>query len=178
MQLIAFPQSFMAGTTFDVVRSYASYPSNDGWSSTVEISNADNKYSITSTGVSTSSYNYVSETGVTATYEIGDYGYSVIVIKSGDAFVAENGDMEITADLIHGGAADTRTNAEKILDSINTLLEGKFLSDKDSYSIAGRSLKTMSISELMSARQDYQSIVNQERGKGFRPVVQVFRNNV
>ncbi|MCL2298378.1 MAG: hypothetical protein FWC38_00760 [Proteobacteria bacterium] len=47
------------------------------------------------------------------------------------------------------------THAQKMLRLIEARLEGRLLSEHNEYSIAGRSMKLMSVPELIAARSKY-----------------------
>lgn len=58
---------------------------------------------------------------------------------------------------------DPRSHAEKMLESINSVLEGKATKDALSTTIAGQSILRMTYDQLIGARNYYQAIVDQER---------------
>lgn len=76
--------------------------------------------------------------------------------------MVERGEFEAIPDLDANGA-DPRTHAEIMLDKIESLLEGRADKDVSSYSIQGRSISKMSISDLLQWRDYYRKEVNKER---------------
>jgi hypothetical protein len=58
---------------------------------------------------------------------------------------------------------DARSHAVKVLGAIESLIEGRSVSDVNSYSIAGRSLTKLTVNELMSWRAHYRREVKRER---------------
>ncbi len=168
-----FPTSFSAGTSFFVTRTFADFPS-DTFTSSLQLTNQNNAFTISGTSNADRSFSYIEVPAVTSGYVSADYSFSVITINGNTTCIPETGDIEVTPNVIAGAPVDVRSNAEKILDQINLLLEGKFISDKESYSIAGRSLNTFKIEDLLSAKGTYQSLVNAEKGEGLRPVLQEF----
>ncbi|MDR0770741.1 MAG: hypothetical protein LBE75_06035 [Burkholderiales bacterium] len=50
-----------------------------------------------------------------------------------------------------------KTHAQKMLELIEARLEGRLLKEHNEYSIFGRSMKLMSVPELMEARSKYQA---------------------
>lgn len=81
---------------------------------------------------------------------------------TGNRIVVERGEFEAIPDLDANGA-DPRTHAEVMLDKIESLLEGRADKDVSSYSIQGRSISKMSISDLLQWRDYYRKEVNKER---------------
>lgn len=82
--------------------------------------------------------------------------------STGNRLVVERGEFEAIPDLDANGA-DPRTHAEVMLDKIESLLEGRADKDVSSYSIQGRSISKMSISDLLQWRDYYRKEVNRER---------------
>ncbi|VUX47799.1 hypothetical protein DF3PA_70120 [Candidatus Defluviicoccus seviourii] len=70
---------------------------------------------------------------------------------------------------------DVRSQNERILDAINSVLEGRASRVEASYSIDGKALTLMSIGELLRAQQIFKSRVASERGVGRFPQNIVFR---
>ena len=66
---------------------------------------------------------------------------------------------------LSAATSDPRTHAKIMLDKIESLLEGRADKDVSSYSIAGRSLNKMSISELLEWRNYYKAEYNRELSK-------------
>jgi hypothetical protein len=102
-----------------------------------------------------------------ATSEIFTPGYyhwqlEVTQTSTGNRLVVERGEFEAIPDLDANGA-DPRTHAEVMLDKIESLLEGRADKDVSSYSIQGRSISKMSISDLLQWRDYYRKEVNRER---------------
>lgn len=75
----------------------------------------------------------------------------------------ENGQVEILPDLTQAiSTTDLRSHAKKVLEAIESLLEGKPAYDVASYSIAGRSVSKMSPEELIKWRSFYKTEYERE----------------
>lgn len=61
---------------------------------------------------------------------------------------------------------DVRSHAERVLEAIEALIEGRATTDVQSYSIAGRSLTRMTPAELVTWRSHYRQDVAMERAAG------------
>ena len=82
--------------------------------------------------------------------------------SSGNRLVVETGEFEAVADLDNNGA-DPRTHSEIMLSKIESLLVGRADKDVSSYSIQGRSISKMTISDLLQWRDYYRKEVVKER---------------
>jgi len=82
--------------------------------------------------------------------------------SSGNRIVVERGEFEAIADLDNNGA-DPRTHAEIMLDKIEALLQGRADKDVTSYSINGRSISKMTVTDLLQWRDYYRKEVAKER---------------
>lgn len=112
----------------------------------------------------TSYYLFQVSSATSAAFTAGYYHWQLEVVEtaSGNRIVIERGDFEIIADLDNIGA-DPRSHAEIMLAKIESLLEGRADKDVSSYSIQGRSISKMSISDLIQWRDYYRKEVLKER---------------
>lgn len=109
-------------------------------------------------------YLFQATSTTTAAFETGFYHWQLEVTQtsSGNRIVVERGEFEAIADLDNNGA-DPRTHSEIMLDKIESLLEGRADKDVSSYSIQGRSISKMTISDLLLWRDYYRKEVVKER---------------
>tara|TARA_R110000868_G_scaffold313856_3_gene574872 strand:- start:7980 stop:8564 length:585 start_codon:yes stop_codon:yes gene_type:complete len=114
----------------------------------------------------TSHYLFTASSSITADFATGYYHWQLEIVRNSDSerIVIDRGTFTAIADL-DVNQADPRSNAEIMVDKIESLLTGKADSDVSSYSIAGRSLTKLTFSELVDARNYYQSQVKQEKSK-------------
>lgn len=118
---------------------------------------------------------------VTATYTPGRYRWTAYITKS-----ADNERVEIGTgifDLVPNMATDTadrRTHAAKTLAAILAVIENRATMDQQEYTIAGRSLKRMTVDELLAFKREYERQVEKEndaellrQGKGKARKIQV-----
>jgi hypothetical protein len=103
----------------------------------------------------------------TAAYAPGLYMVSVRATDGVDVFELESGQVEILADVASLDAGhDPRVHAEKVLDAIEAVLEGRASKDQQSYTINGRTLVRTSIAELLQLRKTYQDEVAKLKSGG------------
>jgi len=95
----------------------------------------------------------------------GTYAYAIKATRVADAAVrtVQNGSLQVLPD---PASQDVRTHAEKVLEAIEALIEGRATKDVSSYSIAGRSLTRMSPDELVKWRSHYRNEVAKQRNAG------------
>lgn len=95
----------------------------------------------------------------------GDYAYSIRATRSADNAVrtVATGTVIVLPDPV---TADTRSHAEKVLEAIEALIEGRATKDVSSYSIAGRSLTRLTPDELVKWRSFYKNEVAIQRAAG------------
>ena len=99
-------------------------------------------------------YLFTVSSATSAAFEPGFYHWQLEVTQTstGNRIVVERGEFEAIPDLDNNGA-DPRSHADIMIDKIESLLEGRADKDVSSYSIQGRSISKMSISDLLQWRQ-------------------------
>jgi hypothetical protein len=109
-------------------------------------------------------YLFQVSSATSALFETGYYHWQLEITEtaSGNRIVVDRGEFRAVADLDNNGA-DPRTHAEIMVDKIESLLQGRADKDVSSYSIQGRSLSKMAISDLLLWRDYYRKEVVKER---------------
>jgi hypothetical protein len=99
-----------------------------------------------------------------AGWTAGNYHWQAEIQRTSDSsrVLVGRGDIRIMPDLDDNGT-DPRSHAEIMLDKIESLLSGRADKDVSSYSINGRSLAKMNISDLLAWRDYYRKEVAKER---------------
>lgn len=94
----------------------------------------------------------------------GDYYWQAEIERKSDnaRILIDRGQWTILPDLDQDGA-DPRSHAEIMLDKIEALLEGRADKDVSSYSIQGRSIAKMSVTDLLQWRDYYRREVVKEK---------------
>lgn len=103
---------------------------------------------------------------VTQNYVIGDYYWQAEIhrVSDSEVIVVDVGQFTIVPDL-DVDLTDPRGHAEVMLTKVESLLEGRADKDVASYSIAGRSITKMSVSELLEWRNFYKREVSLNKRK-------------
>lgn len=98
-------------------------------------------------------------------YKAGDYQYQIQIIRDSDSELVTVGEGFFKVlPALTSATGDIRSHARKVLDAINATIEKTATKEQQSYTVAGRSLARRSIDELLTLRDRYQRIVNQEEG--------------
>lgn len=152
------PTLVVAGTTVKFIRDYDLNPAS--WTSTAYFTNSANSYSVTASDNGDGRFLFDASAAVTSTWVAGDYKLSIQYTDGSETYVAE-----VTSVLVEpalGSATDVRSHAKKVLDALESTLEGKASQDQLSYSIRGRSLSRMSPGELLEWRDKYKAEYKRE----------------
>ena len=118
---------------------------------------------ITATTASDGSFLASLTSVITSTMVAGDYAWQAFIVRKSDSakVAVGTGEFQLLANLDQNGA-DNRTHAQIMVQKIQSLLEGRADKDVSSYSIQGRSLAKMSITDLMMWRDYYRKEVAKE----------------
>ena len=160
----AFPEKLRAGSTLKVEVGYSDFPAPD-WVATLILVRTNNKQTVVATA-NGSDHRFLASAATTAGWETGQFTWVVEVTGTVDSVsethVAAQGTMEVLVDFAAGGNYDARTTAKKTLEAIEAVIENRGSQDQLSYSIAGRSLSKMPITDLLMFRDRYKAMVNLE----------------
>lgn len=123
-----------------------------------------NEIQLTATESSPDYYLFTVDSTTSAAFVPGYYHWQLEITQTatGNRIVVATGAFTAVPDLDVNGS-DPRTHAEIMLAKIQTILEGRADSDVSSYSIQGRSLAKMSISDLLQWRDYYRREVLKEK---------------
>jgi hypothetical protein len=154
------PAIVNAGDTLRWLRSLPDYPASAGWTLSYTLINSSAKITITASASGDDHLVNVSA-ATSAGYAAGDYEWRARVSKDGDVFTV--GEGQITVRNAYAGASfDARSHAQKTLDAIEAVIEGRASSSTAEYTLNGRSLKHISIPELLTLRDRYRAEVARE----------------
>lgn len=153
-----------AGDTLDFTTSVPEYPSSAGWTLKYRLAPrvAGTAIDLTASAES-DGYRVQVAAASTIGWAAGFYTWTAYVEKAAERYTVGRGQLEIrAASTTLAAGSDGRTHARKVLDAIESVIEGRATLDQQEYAIAGRSLKRMAIDELMRFRRIYQSEVKAE----------------
>ncbi|QTP61383.1 hypothetical protein HNO53_20705 [Billgrantia antri] len=100
----------------------------------------------------------------TAAWKAGDYWYSLRATDGTEVHELETGTFTVEPDLASVAEGfDGRSHAEKVLEAIEAVIEGRASKDQDSYRINNRELRRTPISQLLKLRDVYRQEVKRAR---------------
>lgn len=102
----------------------------------------------------------------TAQWTAGTYAYAVRVSRAADGTVeqVESGQVEVLADpLTIADGTDLRSDAEKVLESIEAVIAKRATRDQERYKINDRELWRTPLADLLKLRNTYRAEVRRER---------------
>ena len=109
---------------------------------------------------SESGSDYIIEVGqsTTTAYTAGVYHWQAYITRTSDSerVTVDSGTWEIKANR-DAATTDPRNHVKKVLDAIESVIEGRASKDQESYSIQGRSLSRTPIAELITLRDKYRA---------------------
>ena len=94
----------------------------------------------------------------TASYTAGDYRWQAYITRNSDSerLTIDSGTFEVAANR-SASTADPRSHPKIMLDKIESILEGRADGDAAAYSINGRSLTKLDITDLLMWRDRYRA---------------------
>lgn len=153
----AFPTVWNAGDTLKWDVSVPDYPATEGWTLTYEVKSRNDHIATITASADGAGYTVTVPAATSAGYAIGHHHYRAYVTKGSERYTVDSGDLEIVKDFEDSGNYDDRTHAEKVLDAIEAVIEGRASKDQESYTIAGRSLARTPIEDLLKMRDRYKA---------------------
>lgn len=161
--LTGLPASLVAGDSLQWTRVIADYSADDGWSVSthfrtdrggrleVEMSGSGTTWTGTLTGAQT------------AILQPGVISWHVVVSKTTDRVTIANGEIRILPDPM---ADREPTHAERMLEAIESLIEGRLSRDAaERYTINGQSIDRMTSEDIRKWRDYYRSEVAAQRNR-------------
>jgi hypothetical protein len=93
---------------------------------------------------------------VTATWAAGRYGWASWVERAGERYTLASGQLLVQADPATSAVgADSRTHAERVLDAVEAVIEGRATAAQSELQIGQRALKFIPMAELLAVRDRY-----------------------
>jgi hypothetical protein len=145
----------------------ADYPANGGWTLKYGFKSAANHFEITA-GADGAFHKVNVAAATTAVYTADTYSWVAYVAGgSSEQYSVGSGIVKVLPAYTGTAVLDDRTHAQKVLTSIEAVIEGRASKDQEQYSIAGRELRHTPIPVLLQLRDKYRaevfSLENAER---------------
>src|SRR5258708_1336661 len=159
---------FVAGDTWDWSLGVDGYPATDGWTLKYYLTPRIGGTQIVLTAATASdgvSYRVQVSPATSAAFAAGTYDWRARVEETGPEGPVDQFSVVIQAKVSGLTASDNRSHARKVLDAIEALIETKGTADVIEYSIGSRSIKKMTMAELLPWRDRYRWEVADERAR-------------
>jgi hypothetical protein len=156
------PSELHAGDTLTWRRSLVEYPASAGWQLAYTL--VGSAAVVTFVAAAEGDDHVVNVPATTsAGYAPGDYTAQEFVTRAGERFTVAQYRIRILADMASATApVDTRSHAQKVLDSINAWLESK-APVAGEVQLGDRRIRNYGIDELLKIRDRYVAEVNREQ---------------
>lgn len=171
------PFEITAGDTVTWTKTLEQYPAPE-WQLNYVLLNASHKIQIT--GVADGSNHLISvPAAVSVAYGAGSYKWQSYVTKGAERYTIATGQMTIKPDFATALAMDTRSHVKKTLDALEAMIEGKASRDVQEYSIQGRMLKHIPLTELMPLYEKYKrfyadEVASEKASKGAKTSKKIY----
>ncbi len=155
------PDSFTQGETVKWYKSFADFEPAD-WTLSYNFV-GPSTFTVTATTSGGVFLSTISSTD-SASYADGDYYYQAQVTNGTETYVVKNGTTTILATLANEKAGyDGRSHAQKVLDSIEAVIEGRASQSDKEIEIDGRRIDRLTPRELMQFHSAYKAKVRAEK---------------
>ena len=150
------PSEIIAGDTLKFKKSLSDYPAAT-WTLTYYLVKTSIQITFAGTADGTDHLISVANT-TTANWTAGIYKWESYISKTGERYKIARGTIEIKPNLAAQTAGyDARSHVKKVLDALDSLLEGKASRDVMNITIGGQSISKLTPDELRRWRNEYRS---------------------
>jgi hypothetical protein len=156
------PAEITAGDTVAWTRTLPDYPASSGWSLSYALRSASAMIDIAASASGSDFAVSVLPT-VSKAWAPGVYDWAAFVAKGADRFQVGAGRVVIRQNLAQAAPVDGRTHAQRVLEAIEAVIEGRATRDQEEYTIGDRSLKRTPLADLVMLHKRYQRLAANER---------------
>ncbi len=160
------PATLVAGSTTTWKKEDSDYAPSDGFTLTYHFRGNAVGASFSVVATTSTSGDYWEATITNAKTQglpAGAYGWQAQISDGTNKHVIGSGTLLLQADFADTDAPyDPRSQVKKTLDIINQAIQDKVFRDQSSYSIAGRSLNRIPLTELIQLRSTYSQLYEDE----------------
>lgn len=155
-----------AGDSLNFATETPGYSAADGWVlyyRLVPVSGAASAITLSSTAEG-SSHRIQATAVTTAAWSAGDYAWSSWVQLAGETYTVQQGRLTVVDNpRTVAAGTDLRSHAERVLESIEAVIENRATQAQSEYQVAGRQLKYTPLSDLLALRDKYRWEVKRDR---------------
>ena len=159
------PVEFYAGDTISWTRRMSSFPADQGWALAYRFVNKDISRAVQQADITPDGSQFLIQIPADETAALLPATYQLIgyVTDGTDRYIVADATVRVREDpAVDGEPFDFRTQNERVLESINALIEGR--EDVEEHAIDGRQLRQMKMDDLIKWQQVYSGRVMREKG--------------
>jgi hypothetical protein len=139
-----------------------SYPPSAGWVLKLSLVSAQDAYQV-DVGVVAEVYELTLSSAQTGAWCDGIYSWQLTALKAPDQVTVAQGSLTVKKSLFGKSPFDPRSQARRSLDNINAVLENRASSATLEYQIAGRQLKYIPVTDLITLQSKLRLDVAKEQ---------------
>ncbi len=158
------PTSVVAGDTVKWTKALTDYLPADSWVLSYVLVSLTASITITASDNGDGSHLVSEAAATTDDWTPGEYTWNAFVTKGAERYRVGDGRLKVEPNFqIHTTSGfDGRSHVKRTLDLIEAAIEGQVPDGMESFTIAGRAVSLMPLSELRAARAEYASLYARE----------------
>ena len=159
------PEKLTAGVTWKWKKTISDYPASE-WALTYYLRKDGASATSFSAAADGDSYLVTVAAATTAAYASGIYDFVGWVIKGTEKYEVFNSMIEVLPNPTNTSAYDPRSHARRVMELLEAAMEGRVPNGMESYSIGGRSINKIPLSQLRELWEKYkQDVVMEEQAE-------------
>ncbi len=159
------PEKLTAGVTWKWKKTISDYPASE-WALTYYLRKDGASATSFSAAADGDSYLVTVAAATTAAYASGIYDFIGWVIKGTEKYEVFNSMIEVLPNPTNTSAYDPRSHARRVMELLEAAMEGRVPNGMESYSIGGRSINKIPLSQLRELWEKYkQDVVMEEQAE-------------
>ncbi len=159
------PEKLTSGVTWKWKKTISDYPASE-WTLTYYLRKDGATATSFSAAADGDSYLVTVAAATTAAYASGIYDFIGWVIKGTEKYEVFNSMIEVLPNPTNTSAYDPRSHARRVMELLEAAMEGRVPNGMESYSIGGRSINKIPLSQLRELWEKYkQDVVMEEQAE-------------
>ncbi len=159
------PEKLTAGVTWKWKKTISDYPASE-WALTYYLRKDGASATSFSAAADGDSYLVTVAAATTAAYASGIYDFIGWVIKGTEKYEVFNSMIEVLPNPTNTSAYDPRSHARRVMELLEAAMEGRVPNGMESFSIGGRSINKIPLSQLRELWEKYkQDVVMEEQAE-------------
>ena len=157
------PVSFIAGDTVKWTLSLSDYLPADGWVLSYAFVMSGDQQTVSATDNGDGSHLVTITAAESVDYKVGIYRWQAYVTKGAERYKVREGRVEVKPNFAtQSSGYDGRSHVKKVLEALQSMIEGKATKDQMSYTIANRSIERMPVEDLIKWKNHYERLYQNE----------------